>query len=77
LVERQVCSESTDAELIEMALAFPTMGARAAVELEAAYYHNSQEVAQMAARQASARSVAGDPVRDAEALDEAARFALS
>jgi hypothetical protein len=31
----------------------------------------------MAARQASARSEAGDPVRDAEALGEAARFALN
>jgi len=65
-----------EVELIEMALAFPTRGARAAVEFEAACY-NPQEVAQMAASQSSARSAAGVPDRDVETLDEAARFALS
>ncbi|MBO0725688.1 MAG: hypothetical protein J2P52_08830 [Blastocatellia bacterium] len=77
MVERLVCSELMEAELIVMALAFPTRGARAAVEFEAAWRHNPQAVAQLAARQASARSAAGDPVRDADALDEADRFALS
>ncbi|MBO0859548.1 MAG: hypothetical protein J2P21_13900 [Chloracidobacterium sp.] len=70
-----VCS--MEAELIEVAFAFPTRDARVAVEFEVVCYHNPQEVAQMAARQASEWAAVGVPDHYVEARIEVARFALN
>jgi hypothetical protein len=83
-----VCSGPVEAlvALIEGAVALPTRGARAVVELaapcslhnlQAVALHDPQAVVDMAASQASGRSGPVEPVRDEEALDEAAPCPLS